>query len=344
MPRRRTDREGAAGSGRRRRARRLPAWPPLPPAVWLQPPRGELPFPLEDPRCRLFSRGRHGLWLGLRTLGLAPGDAVLTPAYHHGSEIEVLMRLGLECRFYRLTERLEPDEEHLDVLLDSKVRALQLIHYLGWPQRAERWRRWSDERGLVLIEDAAMAWLAHAPDGPVGAHGDVAVFCLYKSFGLPDGAALVARRPPDEPGDHGPRQLRGVAALHAAWLRQRAAVAALPGAPGGERYDPTRDFALGDPDTPMAAATRRLLPLVADPAAAARRRANARVLLEGLGELSVAPFERVPDGAAPFVLPVRASDKAALLARLARRGVEGLDFWSAPHPALPAGRVAAGPG
>jgi CelD/BcsL family acetyltransferase involved in cellulose biosynthesis len=90
----------------------------------------------------------------------------------------------------------------------------------------------------------------------------------------------------------------------------------------------------------MGAATRRLLPLVADPAAAARRRANARVLLEGLGELSVAPFERVPDGAAPFVLPVRASDKAALLARLARRGVEGLDFWSAPHPALPAGRFA----
>src|SRR5919198_5232679 len=221
MPRRRTDREGAAGSGRRRRARRLPAWPPLPPAVWLQPLRGELPFPLEDPRCRLFSRGRHGLWLGLRTLGLAPGDAVLAPAYHHGSEIEVLARLGLECRFYGLTQRLEPDEEQLQSLLGPAVRALQLVHYLGHPQDAARWRRWCDERGLLLIEDAAMAWLAETPNGPVGMHGDIAIYCLYKSFGLPDGAALLSREAPEAPRARGAWQLRAVAGLHAAWLVQR---------------------------------------------------------------------------------------------------------------------------
>jgi CelD/BcsL family acetyltransferase involved in cellulose biosynthesis/selenocysteine lyase/cysteine desulfurase len=287
----------------------------------------------------LFSRGRHALWHGLRALPLGPGDAVLAPAYHHGSEIEVLARLGLDCRFYGLTERLEPDEDQLDALLDPRVRALHLTHYLGWPQDAGRWRRWCDERGLALIEDAAMAWLAHGADGPVGTQGDVAIFCLYKSFGLPDGAALVARRPPATAPSDGPAQLRAVAGRHVAWLLQRAPVAPLPRdgetADDRARYDAARDFALEDPDAPLGAATRRLLPHVADPAAAARRRANARVLLEELRDRVPAPFGDVPDGAAPFAFPVQAADKSALLERLAGHGIEALDFWTAPHPAMP---------
>jgi CelD/BcsL family acetyltransferase involved in cellulose biosynthesis/dTDP-4-amino-4,6-dideoxygalactose transaminase len=274
----------------------------------------------------------------LQSLSLRPGDAILAPAYHHGSEIEVMARLGLECRFYGLDERLEPDGEELDALLGPRVRALQLVHYLGQPQDAARWRRWCDERGLLLIEDAAMAWLAETAEGPVGGHGDIAIYCLYKSFGLPDGAALVSRTPAGGPDAAGRPQLRAVAGLHRAWLAQRAAVSALPGAvdatTGDDPYEPLQDFALGDVQTPIGAATRRLLPRVADPAAAARRRANARYLIEGLGERVPAPFDAPPAGAAPFVLPVRARDKAALIDRLARQGIEALDFWSHPHPLL----------
>ena len=48
----------------------------------------------------------------------------------------------------------------------------------------------------MLIEDAAQAWLATRDGTPVGSHGDLAFFCLYKSVGLPEGAALVMRSPP----------------------------------------------------------------------------------------------------------------------------------------------------
>jgi CelD/BcsL family acetyltransferase involved in cellulose biosynthesis len=325
-------------AGGRRRGLRLTAWPPLPPGVWARAAREQLPFPLQAPGSRLFSRGRHALWHGLRSLSLQPGDAVLAPAYHHGSEIEVMARLGLACRFYGLTKRLEPDEEQLAALVGSRVRALHIIHYLGHPQDAAHWRRWCDERGLLLVEDAAMAWLAETSDGPVGAHGDVAIYCLYKSFGLPDGAALVSRMPAGGPRPSGPAQLRGVAGRHMAWLAQRIPVAPLPaaadGADGEEPYVPEQDFALGDVHDPIGAATRLLLPRVADRAAAARRRANARVLLEGLGERVPPPFDAPPPGAAPFALPVHARDKPALLNRLSRHGIEALDFWSHPHPAL----------
>jgi CelD/BcsL family acetyltransferase involved in cellulose biosynthesis/dTDP-4-amino-4,6-dideoxygalactose transaminase len=309
-------------------------WPPLPPGAWTAPAREVLPFPLGEPGCRLFARARHALWHGLRSLPLRAGDAVLAPAYHHGSEIEVLERLGLACRFYGLTELLEPDEAALDELLAPDVRALQLIHYLGQPQDGARWRRWCDERGLLLIEDAAMAWLARTPAGPVGVHGDVAIYCLYKSFGLPDGAALFTRGEAAGPRAAGPPQLRAVAGLHLAWLRQRVAVAPLPGGAPDGVYEPAEDFALGDVDAPIGAATVRLLPRIADADAAARRRANARMLADGLGAHVSPPFDGVADGAAPFVLPVRTRDKAALVHRLARAGIEALDFWSYAHPRL----------
>ncbi len=335
VARRRTDPARTGGSARRRGVR-LSVWPPLAPGVWATPPRETPPFPLGTPGCRLFSRGRDALWHGLQAAPIEPGDAVLAPAYHHGSEIEVLVRRGLECRFYGLTRRLEPDEDQLDALLGPRVRALQLIHYLGYPQDAARWRRWCDERGLLLIEDAAMAWLAELPEGPVGSHGDLAIYCLYKSFGLPDGAALASRAPAHGPREDGPRQLSAVAGLHLAWLAQRCAVAPLPhDARAGDGHVPEEDFALTDADAPPGAATRRLLPRVADRAAAARRRANARVLLDALGEQVPPPFDVVGAGAAPFAFPVRTGDKAALLDRLRRRGIEALDFWSHPHPALP---------
>jgi hypothetical protein len=67
---------------------RLDMWPPLPFKPYLCRPSSKLPFPLEEPRCRIFSLARQGLFRGIKALGLKPGDEILVPAYHHGSEIE----------------------------------------------------------------------------------------------------------------------------------------------------------------------------------------------------------------------------------------------------------------
>ena len=320
-----------------RRARRLSAWPPLPPSAWTRAGPERQAFPLEDPGCRLYARGRHALWHGLRAVPLHPGDAVLAPAYHHGSEIEVFARLGLECRFYGLTEDLEPDQAGLEALLSPNVRALQIIHYLGYPQDVLRWRRWCDEHELLLIEDAAMAWLADTKAGPVGSHGDLAIFCLYKTYGLPDGGALIARTPPEAPAAEGRAAVKEVAGRHLAWLLQHVPLAAAgPSATADtDSYDPEKDFALGDPEENPAATTLRLLPRIADVTAAAARRANARILLEGLSDHVPPPFDRLPEGASPFALPIHTTDKQALLERLDRNGISALDFWSVAHPSLP---------
>ncbi len=142
-------------------------WPPLPLDVYRRARTTRLPFPLDQPACRVFAKGRHGLWHGVQSIGLQPGDKVLVPAYHHGSEIEALVQAGLDLRFYDTGNDLAPDPEVLDALLAPGVRALHLCHYLGFPQSAQ-WRSWCDQRGLLLIDDAAQAWLSTQDARPTG--------------------------------------------------------------------------------------------------------------------------------------------------------------------------------
>ena len=282
---------------------------------------------------------RHGLWHGVRRLGLGEGDEVLVPAWHHGSEVEAFERAGLACRFYDCDESLDPDPAGLESLLGPRVRALHLTHALGFPAESARWRAWCDAHGLLLLEDAAQAWLAAHDDGtPVGSHGDLAVFCLYKTFGLPEGAAMVQADPPPPVGLDRRLGLGPLARRHARWITGRsalvhAAVRRIRRRPPAA-YDPLRDFELRDPQDAPWAHTRFVLRRVVDPGAAERRRENYRLLLEGLRDLALRPYDALPAGAAPFVFPIVAPDKAALLERLRAVGVFALDLWSVPHPSL----------
>ncbi len=313
----------------------LMSLPPLNPRVWMQRRRGNLPFPLGEDGCRLFSRARHGLLHGLRALAVGPGDEILAPAYHHGSEIEALERAGAHCVFYDCGEALAPDPAELERLVGERTRALHLTHYLGFPQDAARWRRWCDARGLVLIEDAAQAWLARVADRPAGAHGHLAIFSLYKTFGLPDGGALVCGASAPAPASRGETAAVRLGLEHAAWVagRSPAAGALVSRLRPARPYDAAADFALGDP-RPPSRATLLALGRVADPAVAERRRDNYEFLLSRLGDLVTPPFGALPEGACPLVLPVSAADKPALLRRLRAAGIRALDLWSVPHPSL----------
>jgi dTDP-4-amino-4,6-dideoxygalactose transaminase len=310
--------------------------PPLPPSVLVRRPREPLPFPLADPRCRLFRRARHGLWHALGAEKLEPGDEALVPEYHHGSEVETLVSAGLRPRFYRSEPRLEPDREDLERLLTERVRVLYLIHYLGFPQDAERWRRWAIEHRLLLVEDAAQAWLSERDGRPTGSVGEIAIFCLYKTLGLSDGGAVVSPRPLAIPAVDPDRGLGSLATGLKHRLRQQWDVVGV----SGSRYvpfDPDQDvFDVGDPVSAPSRAAAFVIRRESDLDIASRRRANYLTLLDKLGDLVAPPFAELPDGASPLQFPIQVDDKPAVLERLAAAGVEGADMWPRPHPAAEA--------
>ncbi len=212
------------------------------------------------------------------------------PAYHQGPEIEVLLRSGLVCRFYDAGPILQPDAEELEALLGPRVRALYLVHHLGFPQDAARWLAWCRQRGLLLIEDATQGWLGAVADRPLGSFGDLAVFCLAATIAVPDGGLLRGNG-----SAAGPARGRGADAFR----------------------------------------LRFLLPRLLEPDPAMIRRRNYRLLSDELAGHVPHAFASIPDGASPFVFPVKTDDVVGLVARLRRQGIEPLDLQVALHPSLP---------
>lgn len=265
---------------------------------------------------------------------------MLAPALHHGSEIEALLRTGAHVRFYDCDELLRPDPDGLQSLMGRRVRALHLVHYLGFPQDGRRWRQWCDERGLFLFEDGAQSWLARTGDGPVGSFGQLAIFCLYKMVGLGQPGAMLCDHPPPPVAGRKPVGVADVAASHASWTMQRLDLRRVVGRRTYAPFvpDARSEFELGDPESGPARAPTFLARRLGREAVAERRRANYRLLLERLGELVAPPFRELPPGASPLQFPVVVSDKPRFLERLAAQGIEGADAWPIPHPALPTGQ------
>lgn len=323
--------------------RRLAIWPTLPPDVHFRSKSGWRPFPLDQDNCRIYSRARHAIWNACHALGLGKNDVILVPAYHHGSEIEALLEAGLQIRYYEVNEALEPEREELQALLGSTVRALYLIHYLGFPQDAMYWRQWCDERNLLLIEDAAQAFLSMRDGTAAGSFGHMGVFCFYKTYGIPDGGAVISAPPPVPPKAVPQTGVWRMLKRHINWVAARRGEVGVihllikPVFAWWKRINekPHAEFDLGDPATPPSAMTSRLLPKLLDERTAERRRRNYDFLLKHLHDLVPAAFLSLPEGACPFAFPIEVSNPKLFLDSLHRRGVLGLLFWLNPHPSLP---------
>jgi dTDP-4-amino-4,6-dideoxygalactose transaminase len=323
------------------RPARLRMWPPLPPDVYLRRPTQDPPFPLAAPDCLLLRKARQALFFGIQGLGLQPGDEVLLPAYHHGSEVEAFRRTGLTCRFYDLGPTLGPDLAALEGLVGPRTRVLYLIHYLGFPQDAPWWRRWCRERELLLIEDVAQSWLASVEGRPLGSFGDMAIFSFYKAVGLPEGGALWSSRPTEVAVQRRPggtaRLLRQLASRHEAWLTSRSSLAASLRTGSTHRWRSSAwTFHLGKVHAAPSRILPFLLPRLLEPDPAETRRGHYRVLLSELAGQVPAALSVLPDGASPYFFPVHTTDKPGLISLLDEHEIDAVDFWGMPHPSLPA--------
>lgn len=309
--------------------------PPLPPDAWLRRSVAELPFPLAG-ASRLHAQARAALHGGLRSLGLGPGDEALLPAYHHGSEVEAYVRAGITVRFMDLEPGRPPDTTLIDRLARPATRAVHMIHYLGLAEPVDQWRALADERGWLLVEDVAQGWLGHAEGRPLGSTGDIALFSVYKSVGVPDGGVAIVRGERVTPTGSPTLGLAAAARRHAVFLAGRNARLGTMRSrrAGARRYDPERDIDLGDPERPAARVTVPLLRRLAVDDVAVRRAATYVRLAAELAPWVAAPWNRDPGTASPFALPVRVRNKAAVLASLRAAGIGAVDLWSIPHPAL----------
>jgi dTDP-4-amino-4,6-dideoxygalactose transaminase len=331
----------------------VPTWQGLNPTIFFRSgSTANLPFPLNAAHKVFFYRARNAIYHLFRSLRFAPGETVLVPAYHHGNEVRAIRAAGVSIRFYPITRALEPDLDALKKLCRSDVRALFVIHYLGWPQPIKELTALCRERGLVLIEDCALALFSETDGRPLGSFGDYAIYCLYKTLPLPHGGLLVQNtRALDELAglELEPCSFASVAGRNAEltleWLRSRVngvgkTLAELKRTAGrtlsalGVQRLPVGDTGF-DPDsvnTGISPWSVRLLHRFDYAAIPRKRREHFLFLYRKLAGRATLLEKDLAEGVCPLFFPLLVPDKRAAAEALWRRGIGAVEFWNEGDP------------
>ncbi|MFD9905949.1 DegT/DnrJ/EryC1/StrS family aminotransferase [Streptomyces sp. NPDC059063] len=148
--------------------------------------------------CVATGSGFAALELGLRALGIGPGDEVIVPAHTF-----VACWLAVSATGARPVP-VEPAEgsfllapELLEAAVTARTRAVMPVHLYGHPADLDPIAEVAERHGIALLEDAAQAHGASYRGRPVGS-GHAVAFSFYpgKNLGaLGDGGALVTDDP-----------------------------------------------------------------------------------------------------------------------------------------------------
>jgi dTDP-4-amino-4,6-dideoxygalactose transaminase len=212
-------------------------------------------------------------------------------------------------------------------------------------------KKLAEKHALPLIEDCALSLFSEDGDVPVGATGDVAIFCLYKLLPVPNGGALVFNGP-DRCNMSELRPPSGsttFSLMSSSLLRNLALRGGKPGrtlrklvlglGKGTMRASnithvstDSQHFNRDDVNLGISWITKRLLLTQNVPEIVEKRRRNYLFLLDRLRGVSAPLFETLPAGNVPLFYPLLVEDNRVTVEKFLARGIEAVNFWRDFHP------------
>jgi dTDP-4-amino-4,6-dideoxygalactose transaminase len=152
----------------------------------------EVPFALG------ISSGTDALLVSLMAYGIGPGDEVVTSAFSFFATAGVVSRLGATPVFVDIEEAsFNIDPARIEEKFTERSRIIVPVHLYGQCAEMAPILALAEERGLVVIEDAAQAIGARDPDGRrAGSMGSIGAFSFYpsKNLGAIGDAGMVTTR------------------------------------------------------------------------------------------------------------------------------------------------------
>ena len=332
----------------------VPVYQGLTPLDFARPTRSHVGhFPFDAPRRWYFYRARNAIYHLFHILVTSrPGLTVLAPDYNSGNEVLAMQAAGATIRYCPIGRDLRLDPAEVERQCERhNPDVLYVIHYAGWPQPMSALADLCRRRSMRLVEDCALALLSAHENRPLGSFGDWAVFCLYKTLPLPNGAVLVqntADAAVEKAIDAVPLRSPGVrpavgrtAELMVQRLRSRAdrigsALDSLKRGAGrmatalNVRGPNVGDigFEIDDVDLAMSSVSMRVLRRLDFEAIRARRIANYRRLADRMRGSVTPVFDTLPDGVCPLFFPVLVPNKHEAALALQARGIDALEFWN----------------
>ncbi|MCW5751854.1 MAG: DegT/DnrJ/EryC1/StrS family aminotransferase [Alphaproteobacteria bacterium] len=151
------------------------------------------------PRAIGVANGTDALAIGLRALGVRPGDRVITVSHTAVATVAAIEMIGAVPLLVDIEEGgYGMDPEALEAALSlpgAPVRAIVPVHLYGHPAAMDRIMPIATRAGVAVLEDCSQAHGARLLGQGVGSFGQAAAYSLYptKNLGaLGDGGVLTA--------------------------------------------------------------------------------------------------------------------------------------------------------
>jgi UDP-4-amino-4,6-dideoxy-N-acetyl-beta-L-altrosamine transaminase len=140
-----------------------------------------------------YSSGTAALHGAAFAVGVGGGDEVAVPALTFAASAACAVYCGARPVLVDVDARtLNLDPQQLQQRLTPKTRAVVVVHYAGVPADMAAIEEIADDRGLVVIEDAAHAAGASVDDRACGSMGAIGVFSLHPAKQLTAGEGGIA--------------------------------------------------------------------------------------------------------------------------------------------------------
>ena len=149
-----------------------------------------------------FDRARDAFGSVLDNIGIKPGDKVFLPAYigwssrERSGVFDPISERQICPVFYKLDSRLNIDaDDAITKMQTVDGKAILLIHYFGFvdPQ-CKAIVKAANERGILVIEDAAHAMFTDFIGKACGRYGDYTIYSLHKMLPMESGGMLLANK------------------------------------------------------------------------------------------------------------------------------------------------------
>ncbi|MEW6471844.1 MAG: DegT/DnrJ/EryC1/StrS family aminotransferase [Actinomycetota bacterium] len=131
--------------------------------------------------------GTTALVAALRSLGIGPGDEVLTSPFTFVATLNAILEVGATATFADIDpETFTLDPADVERRITSKTRVVLPVHLYGQPADMGGLQAVAKATGAVIVEDAAQAHAAAFGERPVGSFG-IGCFSLYATKNIAAG-------------------------------------------------------------------------------------------------------------------------------------------------------------
>ena len=137
--------------------------------------------------------GTAALRVAFASLGIGQGDEVITQCFTFVATVEAIVESGATPICANINETLNICPDDAEKLINSKTKAIVVVHMLGVPCEIEKIKKLCDKHNLFLIEDTAWGCGGAFKGKALGTWGDIGTysFDFAKTMTTGEGGMLV---------------------------------------------------------------------------------------------------------------------------------------------------------